>query len=244
MIRLFAPLFVCLHRSSATVCGVILYLLTPATLASEYIDASSTEASAAALSRLNRELDESFEIELALSAAPIHLRQGASVYVYKKIDGYVKVQRGENGFACLVNRDAFFYEGSNFKPTCWDRNGSESYVKLILLVGQLMASDLGAGEIRTRIDEIIRDGEISPPKSTGVAYMLAGDVTISLDRKNIESTTFAPHLMFYASGISTDDLGVSEADRSRNDTLPFVFDKGAGGSQFGYIITMIGKALP
>lgn len=44
------------------------------------------------------------EIQLALSAAPEHLRAGAAVYVFGK-SGYQKVRNGMNGFTCLVNRD-------------------------------------------------------------------------------------------------------------------------------------------
>ena len=40
------------------------------------------------------------EIELALSAAPEHLRSDATVYVFGK-KGYEKVRSGKNGFTCI-----------------------------------------------------------------------------------------------------------------------------------------------
>lgn len=44
------------------------------------------------------------EMELALKAAPAHLRSTASVYLFGK-RGYEKARTGTNGFSCMVNRD-------------------------------------------------------------------------------------------------------------------------------------------
>src|SRR5260370_39026158 len=53
------------------------------------------------------------ETALALSAAPKHLRNGATVYVLEH-EGFIKVKEGVNGFTCLVHRD----HPLNQKPTC------------------------------------------------------------------------------------------------------------------------------
>src|SRR5688500_3947751 len=49
-------------------------------------------------------LPEAQETQLALEAAPEHLRKAATVYVFGT-DGYRKAKAGTNGFTCLVNRD-------------------------------------------------------------------------------------------------------------------------------------------
>ena len=82
---------------------------------------------------------ENIERELAVSAAPEHLRAGATVYIYGA-KGFTKVQAGKNGFTCLLNRDGFFYNSSAFKPTCWDAEGATSYVPVMLRVGELLAT--------------------------------------------------------------------------------------------------------
>lgn len=43
------------------------------------------------------------ETALALSAAPEHLRVGATVYVFTR-EGYVKTREGTNPFSCIVNQ--------------------------------------------------------------------------------------------------------------------------------------------
>src|ERR1700686_2810526 len=88
------------------------------------------------------------EMELALSAAPQHLRQNATVYVLEK-DGYVKVREGTNGFTCLVHRD----HPMNQKPTCWDREGSETIVPAVLREGALLMQGKPVSEIHSEMRE-------------------------------------------------------------------------------------------
>ena len=48
---------------------------------------------------------QALEIELALSAAPKHLRDGASVWVLAQ-SGYTMARKGTNPFTCVVSRRA------------------------------------------------------------------------------------------------------------------------------------------
>jgi len=50
-------------------------------------------------------LPRALEIELALSAAPTHLRDGATVWVLDK-SGYAIAKKGANAFTCVVSRRA------------------------------------------------------------------------------------------------------------------------------------------
>src|ERR1700687_3838438 len=99
------------------------------------------------------------EIELALNAAPAHLRQNATVYVLEK-NGYTKVKEGSNGFTCIVNRD----HPLNMKPTCWDREGTETIVPKVLRVGELLMQGKPVDEINGEIKEGFRTGKYISPR--------------------------------------------------------------------------------
>lgn len=186
---------------------------------------------------------ESVERELAVSAAPEHLRAGATVYVYGA-KGYTKVNTkvnatvntGTNGFTCFVNRDGFFYGSAAFKPTCWDAEGATSYVPVMLRVGELLAVGKSTDEIRADIDAGFKDGRYRRPRRTGVAYMLAGDVNLEASTGKIVSQAFPGHYMIYAPGVTSADLGYSREAAQTNATLPFIFRSGAGGAELSYLI--------
>ena len=50
-------------------------------------------------------LPRTLEVELALSAAPTHLRDQASVWVLER-NGYAVEKQGTNAFTCVVSRRA------------------------------------------------------------------------------------------------------------------------------------------
>ncbi|MBX9856632.1 MAG: hypothetical protein K2Y26_13995 [Gemmatimonadaceae bacterium] len=192
----------------------------------------------AAMAALNVVLPREAEQELALSAAPAHLRAGAAVYVYGT-RGFERVRTGSNGFSCLVNRDAFFYGASAFKPTCWDATGQDTYLPVMLKVGELLASGASQEAIVRAIDAGFAAGTYKRPSGGGVAYMLAGDVMLDPRTGRVTRQLYPGHYMFYAAGATSAQLGFS-ADGARSDaTLPFVFSGGAGGAHgLSYIITV------
>ena len=195
---------------------------------------------AAARTHLANELPVRTEVELALSAAPFHLRSGADVYIYTNASGYTMHRQGENGFTCLVNRDAFLYGSRAFKPTCWDANGKKSYVMVMLAVGRWLAAGIATTEIRARIDSGFDQGRFVEPENVGVAYMLSGDVDIDVETGRVLKREFPGHLMIYAPRISNADIGTSKSARQSDTGLPVVFAAGAGGDRLSYIITMVG----
>jgi hypothetical protein len=177
------------------------------------------------------------EAELALSGAPPHLRDGATVYVYGET-GFTKFRDGLNGFTCLVNRDGFLYGGRSFKPTCWDAEGLTSYVPVMLRVGELLAAGKSTEDVREDIETGFREGRFHRPTRTGIAYMLVGDVDVDTNTGEITRTAFPGHYMIYAPGVTNADLGYSPEASRINRSLPFVFDRGAGGSDLAYLITV------
>ncbi len=186
---------------------------------------------------LNTTFPADVEAALALSAAPQHLRPGATVYVYGP-DGFAKFRDGTNGFTCLVNRDGFFYGAAAFKPTCWDAEGLTSYVPVMLQVGRLLAAGRSIEEIRGDIDAGFRDGRFHRPARTGIAYMLAGDLNLDLATGAITQPSFPGHYMIYAPGVSNADIGYAAEAAKQDRSLPFIFSGGAGGKELAYLITV------
>ena len=182
-------------------------------------------------------LPQEQEIELALSAAPEHLRPDATVYVFGR-KGYEKIRSGKNGFVCMVNRDGNQAGDNDLKPTCWDAEGSATIVPVMLRVGELMAQGKTADEIANDIDTGFIARRFSSPRKTGIAYMLRGDVQYDPKRKEVGKTLFPPHYMIYAPGITNADIGMNTDTIKRDPSLPFVYAGYSGGTRTAYIIVM------
>jgi hypothetical protein len=177
------------------------------------------------------------EIELALKAAPVHLRNDATVYTFGK-SGYQKARTGTNGFNCLVNRDGTQNGAQNVFPTCWDPEGSRTILPVMLRVGELIAQGKSATEIKSDIDEGFNRGRFHSPAKTGIAYMLAGDVKFDSKTGQFGAQAFPPHYMIYAPGVSNADIGVTSDALQKTPGLPFVYSGYSGGTRTAYIIVM------
>ncbi len=177
------------------------------------------------------------EIELALKAAPVHLRQDATVFIFTK-HGYEKVRSGSNGFNCMVNRDGLQNGDDSVHPTCWDPEGSRTILPVMLRVGELLAQNKSAADIKRDIDEGFARGRFHSPTKAGIAYMLAGDVKFVRKSCQLSTTEFPPHYMFYAPGVSNADIGVSGDALKQTPGLPFVYSGYSGGIRTSYIIIM------
>jgi hypothetical protein len=181
------------------------------------------------------------EIDLALKAAPVHLRNGATVYTFGK-KGYENARAGTNGFNCLVNRDGTQNGAQSVYPTCWDPEGSRTILPVMLRVGELIAQGKSAGEIKRDIEEGFNQGRFHSPVKTGIAYMLAGDVKFDLKTGQFGATEFPPHYMIYAPGVTNADIGVSNEAMKQTPGLPFVYAEYSGGSRTAYIIVMANES--
>lgn len=178
------------------------------------------------------------EIELAVSAAPEHLRKEATVFVFGR-QGYEKARSGTNGFTCLVNRDGAQSGDYTLRPTCWDMEGGNSIVPVMLRVGELLAQGKTAAEIKRDVDAGFSDGRFREPRKTGIAYMLSGDVK-QFDAKTgkIVSRDFPPHYMIYAPGVTNADIGMTKEGYQINPSLPGVYSGYSGGTHTAYIIVL------
>lgn len=181
------------------------------------------------------------EIALALSAAPAHLRGEASVFIFGK-SGYEKARPGTNGFNCMVNRDGIQNGDTALHPTCWDPEGSRTILPVMLRVGELLAQQKSAAEIKRDIDEGFDQSRFHGPLKAGIAYMLAGDVKFDPRSGQLSTTVFPPHYMIYAPGVTNADIGVSNAALKQSPGLPFVYSGYSGGAKTAYIIVMANES--
>ena len=170
------------------------------------------------------------EVELALSAAPEHLRARAGVYVLEE-NGFVKVRDSANGFTCVVNRD----HPLSLKPTCYDTEGTATILPKVLRVGELLMQGKPPSEIKAEIEAGFRSGKYISPRRPGVAYMLSTENRY-FDPASGSVRSFPPHVMFYAPNLTNQDIG-SKGDFAEG--LPSI---GYQGPQGFMIVTLPGYA--
>src|SRR5581483_11059620 len=111
-------------------------------------------------------LPRDLEIELALSAAPKHLRDQATVWTLDAT-GYTKARQGTNAFTCLVSR-----RGGDLFPVCWDAEGARSLLPLDFEDARLRLAGKSGSEIDAIVAAGFENGEYHAPARAGVAYML------------------------------------------------------------------------
>jgi hypothetical protein len=146
-------------------------------------------------------LPRALEIEAALSAAPRHLRDAATVWTLDKT-GYAIARKGSNAFACLVSRRA----GDLF-PVCWDAEGARSLLPIDFEDAQLRLSGKTGAEIDAIVAERFKSGQYRAPSRAGVAYMLSPMRYRIDEHGGVARTPSNPHLMFYGPNLTDSDIG-------------------------------------
>ncbi len=165
------------------------------------------------------EMTREREREMALSAAPEHLRAEAAVYVLGE-KGFEKVRDSANGFACLVTRF-----GQVLGPVCYDAEGARTTLVANLRQAALKA----AGTEPEKVTEIMaaeyESGQLEAPARPGIAYMLSHDF-VSVDPETREAKkVYPPHLMFYAPYMKNEDIGALP-DHTGSQVTPWVLSPG------------------
>jgi hypothetical protein len=146
-------------------------------------------------------LPRALEAELALSAAPEHLRNGSTVWALEKT-GYTIARKGTNAFTCIVSR-----RGGDLFPVCWDAEGARSLLTLDFDDARMRLTGKSGSEIETIVAERFKNGEYHPPARAGIAYMLS-PMRYRIDEHGAVSRTASnPHLMFYGPGLTDADIG-------------------------------------
>lgn len=174
-------------------------------------------------------MDREKEIEMALSAAPEHLRKEAAVYVLQR-GGFVKAREGSNGFTCLVEREGV--KGTS--PLCFDKEGSETTLLMVFRKSQLIEQGKEQKEVERVIDEEYRTGKLLAPRKQGVAYMLSTEFKTHDHKSGKMVTVFPPHVMFYAPYMKNSDIGARPEHRG-SVSQPWILNE---GKPYAYIIVV------
>ena len=146
-------------------------------------------------------LPPALEIDLALSAAPKHLRDGAGVWILEK-SGYTMAKPSANAFTCIVSRRA----GDLF-PVCWDAEGAKSLLPIDFEDAQMRLSGKSSADIDAAVAERFKSGQYRPPAKAGIAYMLSPLRYRIDERGGVTRTASTPHLMFYGPNLTDSDIG-------------------------------------
>src|SRR5580704_17934383 len=133
-------------------------------------------------------MDQATEVQMALSAAPDYLRQGAGVYVLDRA-GFRKVRESVNGYNCLVGRDV-----NSTAPICYDQEGSATSMEARLRYGQLMQEGRNEAEVDRLLEDDYRTGRLKAPRKPGVAYMLSSEFAAKDVKTGARRVIFPPHL--------------------------------------------------
>ena len=141
------------------------------------------------------------EIELALNAAPPHLRDGAAVWVLDST-GYVKARDGRNAFSCIVSR-----RGGDLFPVCWDAEGARALMPIDITDGAMRLGGATNAAIEKKVAEGFADGHYRAPAKAGLAYMLS-PLRYKIDEGGAATRSNPnPHVMFYGPGLTDADIG-------------------------------------
>jgi hypothetical protein len=161
-------------------------------------------------SKLER-MPESLEVRYALSAAPPHLRDAATIYVLDPAKGYVLNHKGTNGISCIVVRSDWQWANQPFRDdiawaVCFDAEGSRTLLQDYLYTAELRARGMNAKEVHLEVTKKFSTKDYPNPSRAGVAYMIAPVMRGWTDKAE-PVTMNMPHYMFYAPGVSDADIG-------------------------------------
>lgn len=184
------------------------------------------------------------EAEYALSALPPAMRKTASVYLLNPASGYKLSQRGTSGITCIVQRTV--WEMNDFRddiyiPLCYDAVGTNTYLKVIMDAAKFRAEGMGPAELKTQTEARFKDGTYKAPEKAGLSYMLAPVMRTGGPPDMKVHTMAMPHVMFYAPGITNQDIGALP-DLADPSTLAYPLIDRQGHDAQSYIVQMTGEA--
>ena len=186
-------------------------------------------------------LPRDLEIELALSAAPEHWQEGASVYVLNPSVGFELAKEGDNGVACMVGRTDWRrsgYSNDILIPICWDKPGVEAILPVRFEIEAMRAQGMPKSDLTAAITANYETAKYQAPGRAGYSPMLS-PILVVYPGPNAPEPAFLnhPHLMFYAPGLTMEDIG---GRRFADPMYPWVL--GEGGGPHNYIIQAMGEA--
>jgi hypothetical protein len=175
---------------------------------------------------------------------PPALRDRATVYLLDPKTGYQRSRQGTSGVTCFVERTV--WEWSDFRndiyiPLCYDAVGTRAHLKVIMDAAALRAEGMSATQLKTAIENRYRNKTYNAPDKAGLSYMTAPLMRALGPPDMTMHTMSMPHLMFYAPGLTNDDIG-AVPNLSDYSSLRYPFIDKQGIVEQSYMIQLIGEA--
>jgi len=204
------------------------------------LPAVPSEATETTLEQMPAKLETRF----ALSALPPAMRGKATVYLLDPRNGYQLSRQGTSGVTCLVERTVWEwvdFRNDIYIPLCYDAAGTGAHLRVIMDAAALRAQGMSPVALKAEIEKRYQDKTYRAPEKAGLSYMIA-PVMRALGPPDMKLHTMAmPHLMFYAPGITNEDIGATP-DLGVAATLLYPFIDRQGNAEQSYMIQMIGEA--
>jgi hypothetical protein len=169
-------------------------------------------ASYAAMAPLDQYLipAKASEIELARSAAPASVSDGAEVLVLTR-NGYVTAVKGGNGFVCLVERawgkstdDAEFWSPKIRAPHCLNAAAAKTYLPIFLMKTKLVLAGKSKMEIGRALETAWARREFPALEPNAMSYMMSKQQYLGDDGGH-----WHPHMMWYVTGDAAKSWGAN-----------------------------------
>jgi hypothetical protein len=182
--------------------------------ATRQVRAQAPSALYPAAAPLNQYLiaEKASEIELARSAAPASISDGAEVLVLTQ-DGYVTAVKGGNGFVCLVERawgkstdDPEFWNPKIKAPHCLNAPAARTYLPIFLMKSKLVVAGKSKMEIAQTLKAALDNKELPPLEPNAMCYMMSKQQYLGDD-----DIHWHPHMMWYVPGDSAKSWGANLA---------------------------------
>jgi hypothetical protein len=150
------------------------------------------------------------EIELARSAAPASIADGAEVMVLGRKEFTVAV-KGTNGFLCIVERswgaatdDPDFWNPKVRSPICFNPAAARTYAPIFLMKTRMVLAGKSKTEIVKATASALDRKELPTLEPGAMCYMMSKQQYLS-DR----DMSWHPHLMFFVPGDETKSWGAN-----------------------------------
>jgi hypothetical protein len=200
---------------------------------------ANSEGSSDAPSAKLEGMPESLETRYALSAAPPHLRDSATVYLLDPAKGYVLNRKGENGISCIVVRSDWQWPDRPFRddiawPVCFDAEGAKTLMQDYIYAAELRAKGMDVKQVHHEVTKKFGTKGYANPARSGVAYMIA-PVMRGFTNGTEPVTMNMPHYMFYAPNVTDADIGGKPFSH-----YPFMLSMSPGRDDV--IIMLVGEA--
>ncbi|MFL6575362.1 MAG: hypothetical protein ACJ8MR_01995 [Povalibacter sp.] len=183
------------------------------------------------------------ESRFALSALPPSIREEATVYLLDPEKGYAILRQGSGNITCLVERTA--WELADFRddiyiPLCYDAAGARAHLKAIIDAAALRAQGMTATALKAEVEGRYKKKVYKAPEKPGLSYMLA-PVMRTVGPPDMKVHTMPmPHVMFYAPGVTNEEIG-AHPDLADPSSLLYPFIDRQGVAEQSYIIQLVGE---